>query len=145
MDWALVADAQRARILERPSAGGPWTERAEEELRLDNPPSREQGSDRPGRVRESVGAARHAVEPRQDPHQAAKQAFARRLAARLETAATEGRYARLMLVAPPAFLGWLREALGDGTRPLVQGSLDKDLVHAHLAEIAARLDEARAD
>jgi protein required for attachment to host cells len=143
MDWALVADAQRARILERPSPAGVWTERAEEELRQDNPPSRDQGSDRPGRTQESVGMARHAVEPRQDPHDAAKAAFARHLAERLEAAARQGRYDRLLLVAPPAFLGLLRAALGDAARRRLHGSLDKDVAHAALADIAAHLDAVR--
>jgi protein required for attachment to host cells len=93
-------------------------------------------------VRESVGGARHAIEPRQDPHEAAERAFARGLADRLEAAAAAGRFERLILVAPPKFLGHLRAALGGAAGPRLRGSLDLDLTHAPLAEIVARLPVA---
>lgn len=142
IEWALVADAERARILERPSHGAPWAEREAAEFAAPNPPSHQHGSDRPGRVRESVGTARHAMEPRQDPHDAAKLAFARHVADRLEAAATAGQFAHLLIVAPPAFLGQLRQALGDATRPRVIGSLNKDLAHETLREVVAHLETA---
>jgi len=43
-------------------------------------------------------------------------------------------------VAPPAFLGDLRAALGDGARAKLAGTLDKDLAKATLADIAGHLD-----
>jgi protein required for attachment to host cells len=117
---------------------GAWSERTAETIEINNRPSRERGSDRPGRGHESASAARHAVEPRTDPHREAKRDFARHLADRLEAAA--GSYARLLLVAPPAFLGDLREALGDAGRGKLAGTLDKDLTKATLADIAGHLD-----
>ena len=138
MELALVADAQRARFLERQTPFGHWSEREADAVEINNRPSRERASDRPGRVHESASSARHAVEPRTDPHREAKRAFARHLAEELE--ARQGGYARLVLVAPPAFLGDLREALGDAARRKLAGSLDKDLTHAPLAELAAQLD-----
>jgi protein required for attachment to host cells len=138
IEWALVADAQHARVLQRQIPFGAWSEREDEAIAIDNPPSRERGTERPGRVHESATAARHAVEPRTDPHREAKRAFARHLAERLEAAA--GSYARLLLVAPPAFLGDLRAALGDAARAKLAGTLDKDLAKAPLADIAGHLD-----
>jgi protein required for attachment to host cells len=135
----LVADAQHARIFEARRGNLTWVERAEEALAEANPASHDQGSERPGRVHESMGAARHAIEPRQDPHRAAKAGFARHLAARLDEAAGGARYAHLLLVAPPAFLGDLRAALGDASRRLLRGSLNKDLTHLSAAEIASHL------
>lgn len=80
------------------------------------------------------------MEPRSDPHREAKRDFARHLAERLEAEA--GNYARLLLVAPPAFLGDLRAALGDAARAKLAGTLDKDLTKAALADIAGHLDAA---
>ena len=137
--WALVADAQHARIFEARRHGAAWVERSEEALDEINPASHDQGSERPGRVRESMGTVRHAIEPRLDLHRAAKAAFARRLAARLDEAATGALYAQLLLVAPPAFLGDLRAALGDAARQKLRGSLNKDLTHLPLAELAPHL------
>ncbi|MBL6458170.1 host attachment protein [Belnapia sp. T6] len=141
--WVLVADGQRARVLERPSLGAPWEELEAEAWKVFDPPSRSLGTDRPGRVHESLGTTRHALEPRHDPHEARKVAFASDLAHRLEAAAEARRFARLILVAPPAFLGHLRDALGDGTRQRLKGSLDLDLTKATLAEIVAHLPEHR--
>ena len=81
---------------------------------------------------------RHAIEPKTDPHREAKRLFARHLAERLEAAS--GKYERLLLVAPPAFLGDLRGELGDVTRQRLRGTVDKDLTRSTLAEIAAQLD-----
>jgi protein required for attachment to host cells len=138
MDWALVADAQHARFLERHAPLGAWAERTDEAIEQHIPPSREQGTERPGRVQESVGTTHHAVEPRTDPHREAKRAFARHLAERLE--AEVASYVRLTLVAPPAFLGDLRAELGEATRRKLGSTLDKDLTRASLADIVAHLD-----
>ncbi len=141
IEWALIADAQHARILEREAPLGAWRERMEERVEIADPRSRELGSDRPGRSHESASSARHAIEPRTDPHREAKRAFAGRLAEHLE--ASEASYARLLLVAPPAFLGDLREALGDAARRKLLGTLDKDLAALPLADLAPRLAELR--
>ena len=141
LEWALVADGGRARLFERRLPAGPWRERMEDAIAAANPPSRELGTDRPGRVYESATTARHAVEPRTDPHRAAKAAFAARLAGRLDAAVTS--FERLLLVAPPPFLGDLRASLGKAARGKLHGTLDKDLTHAPLAEVAAQLDAVR--
>lgn len=139
-EWMLVADAGRARLFERHLPAGPWRERTEDAAEAVNPRSREQGTDRPGRVHESATTARHAVEPRTDPHRAAKAQFARLLATRLEKAAAG--YERLLLVAPPSFLGDLRASLGDAARRKLRGTLDKDLTHAPIEEVAAQIEAA---
>mgnify|MGYP001810037720 CR=1 FL=1 len=138
VDWAVIADGGRMRILER-APGVPWREVEAEAMEHHGRPSRDMGSDRPGRVRESVGGGRHAVEPRQDLHDAAESAFARAVAARLEHAAGEGRYERVLVIAAPAVLGRLRHAIGPATTRHLAGSLDLDLTHLPAREIAARL------
>ena len=137
--WAVVADGKRLRVLERPIGTAPWRELEAEAAEQSDPPSRELGTDRPGRVHESVGSARHAVEPRQDLHEAAEAAFAREVAERLERAAMGGRYDRLVLVAPPAFLGRLRLALGTRVRQRLAGTLNRELTRAPARDIAERL------
>lgn len=142
-EWALVADAQHARILERRSAEAAWAELEEERIDIENPRSHELGNSQPGRVFDSQGGNRHAIQPRHDPHEAAKEAFARRLAERLEQAASEGRFGALWVAAAPHFLGSLRQALGDQAQAALRGTLDKDLVKQPLAELAPRLEECR--
>jgi protein required for attachment to host cells len=143
-EWALLADAGHARILARRLPAGPWPELPGEALEKPTPPSRALGTERPGRVHESATSARHAIEPRTDPHRAARRDFARQLTERLEDEAH--RFAALVLVAPPAFLGELRAELGPAAGRKLAGSLDRDLVKLPLADIAAHLDAiARAE
>ncbi len=140
--WVLVADAQRARLLQREKPGGDWVELAEEGLAVENPPTHLQGADRPGRVFDSTGQHRHAVETH-DFHEAAKQDFAKALLHRLEQAQASGRFERLMLVAPPHFLGLLRAAISPALLHALRGSIDKDLTKATVAEIVHHLPEFR--
>ena len=72
-----------------------------------------------------------------------KRDFAEHLARQLEASVES--YARLILVAPPGFLGDLRAALGDAARRKLTGTLDKDLVRARLAEVVAHLDAMPRD
>jgi len=141
--WILVADGQRARVLERASLEAEWTEREEHRSSNVTPPSRELGTDRPGRVHESVGMARHGLAMHEDPHEAAEVEFARSLARRLERWGSDHLYRRLYIMAAPRFLGHLREALGTVARQALRGTLDKDLTKAPVAEIASHLHEHR--
>lgn len=97
-----------------------------------------QGTDRPGRVHESAGVSRSAVEET-DLHTAAEIAFLKRVAARLDALATTGEVKRLLLVAPPKALGTLREALGGPAKGLVEGEVAKDLVKLPVDEIARHI------
>jgi protein required for attachment to host cells len=142
--WVLVADGQRARILERENTESEWFVLPAETREVDDPPTHEQGSERPGRVNERGGSAsRHAIQPRSDYHEAAKVDFAKALCGRLEVAANAHQFGRLILVAPPHFLGVLRQELGDAARGLLRGTLDKDLTQAPVADVVAHLKDHR--
>ncbi|MET4699094.1 protein required for attachment to host cells [Constrictibacter sp. MBR-5] len=138
--WILVADGQRARIVENGGPGKGLQPVTPEPLVNSDPPSRNLGTDRPGRVSESVGGARHAIEPRTDPHRDQKRRFAQELADRLDRAAGEGAYTRLILVAPPQMLGDLRDVLTERARALVAAEIDKDLTKADDRELKRHLD-----
>jgi protein required for attachment to host cells len=49
--------------------------------------------------------------------------------------------ARVVLVAPPDFLGLLRDALSEKSRRMVELEIDKNLVKLSAAEIRAHLPE----
>ena len=82
-------------------------------------------TDRQPRVHELVGSARHAVEPRIDPHEQRKQQFLARLAAHLERAGQHGEFEHLVVVAPAAALGELRKEFS----PQPQKRLFAEIVH----------------
>lgn len=140
--WVLVADGAKARILERKGMRGPLSPvsgqvLAEAEARR---PTRETGSDRPGRVHESADTARHAMEPRVDWRRFAKERFAGGIAGVLEEAALENRYQALIVVAPPQALGDLRGALGPHTAALVTREIARDLTNLPDRDIPAHLE-----
>lgn len=140
--WVLVADAGRARVLEMKGnrldtlapVGGL-------EFEAELPPSREIGSDRPGRGFESVGHTRHAKESPSDPHRELKRRFAERLARMLHEQHTAKRFDRLVIVAPPATLGDLRAGLSDPLKSVVTNELAADLTKVPIEELPSHLQD----
>ena len=139
--WILIADGAHARVLETEGKGRPLSEVEGMRRSTDLAPSHELGTDRPGRTHESVGATRHAMEPTSDPHRERKRRFAGELADTLHKQLNEGRYDRLVVVAPPVTLGDLRAALPAQVAKVVAGEVAKDLTKIPDREIASHLGE----
>jgi protein required for attachment to host cells len=139
--WILVADGARARILQSEGWGTGLTPVPGQARHMTNPPTREQVSDRPGRVQESASSTRHAMAPRVDWHRYEKHVFAGQLAAMLNRASQEKAFDRLVLVAPPSTLGDLRAALDKNVRRRVAAELDKDLTGVSLDDLQTQLEK----
>lgn len=137
--WILVADGSRARLLESmgPGKGIHQIPHTDESWLL--PPNREIFTDRPGRSFESHGAARHALESPSDPHRDLKRQFAAHLLSALDQRKRDGHFDRLVLIAPPQFLGDLRAALPSALARCIVGELAQDLTHVATDEIGAHL------
>lgn len=132
----LVCDGQRAQLYRnRGSLFEPDLEQLWSRVQ-DNPPSREQGTDRPGRLNDSLGN-RSAVEIA-DRHRQAEERFAAELAGGINDDAARGEAEPIVLVAPPRMLGDLRKSLGEQARRHVVGELDKDLA-GHDPKAIARI------
>ena len=141
--WVLVAHEAGARLFEN-HGPGKGLELVEE---VDHPEGRmrdgELVSDRPGRsFRKDSGDPRRAsMSQTQGPHERLVATFARDLASRLQRGRVRNEYQRLVLVAPPRFLGLLRSSLDGPTAQLVVGSLHKDLAATKKAELIEHLGE----
>lgn len=135
--WIVLADAGRARFFERLKPKATMTEL--EALDMDAPPV-EQPGDRAPRVHDRQGDARHAIAPRQTPREAAADHFLHAVAARINKAAAEGVFARLVICAPPRALGILRDGLADNAKRCVVAAIDKDLMHEPVKALQAHLD-----
>ena len=142
--WILLADGTQARIACNDGPGRGVKLVFGETLHGRNLPGREIDSDRPGRTFDSHGKGRHAKESPTDPRENEKQHFIRDLAALLDKEATRGRYDRLVLVAPPKALGYLRDALSDQVRNRITGEIDKDLVHLPIRDLPPHLGKVLA-
>lgn len=106
-----------------------------ETLQHQVPPTRDLGSERPGRVYASTGAARSAVEA-SDYHDAAETAFLGEVCRRVEHAvAGQTRGARLVLAAPPRVIGALRSLLPAPLRDTVAVEVGKDLTKLSIDDI----------
>ncbi len=141
MTWILVAHEAGARVFEARGRGKglellDTIEHPEGRAR-----DRDLASDRPGRsFRKDSGDARRAAMSRAEgPHDRAVSDFARALADRLRRARVANQYDRLVLVAPPRFLGLLRSTLDGPTTHLVVGSMDKDLAMKNETELVEHL------
>lgn len=137
--WVLVADGSRARVLENLGPGKGLHQLPGWHQETDLPPSHELGTDRPGRSFDSHGTGRHAMESPSDPHRELKRDFAKEIAARLDADLAKGAYDKLVVVAAPATLGDLRDALSPHVKAVVAGELDRDLTRTPTDEIAGHL------
>jgi protein required for attachment to host cells len=122
----VIADGGRARLVERDEAGAFRTTSSFVSTEL-HASAHELGLDRPARVKESATPARHAIEPRRDLHEAAKEDFIRTIAADLASLHKQGKFDQLVLVAPAGVLTELRDALSKPTAGVVVKELQKDL------------------
>ena len=105
----------------------------------DNPPTREQGSDSPGRAFSSTGVARSAMQ-QTDWHQIEEDRFAERIAEELGTLADAGDFEELIVVAPPRFIAELRKDFGHTVFSRLVAEIPKDLTKHPVEEIAKILE-----
>ena len=139
----VVADGARARFLENDGPGKGVRPALDHDLRQELPPNREIVTDKPGRD-SGPGGSRHGMAPRVDWHTFEKERFSHQVAELLRDARLQRRFDRLVLVAPPKVLGWLREQLDKPTYEMVTGELPKDLTHATDAELTKHLGTVMA-
>ena len=132
--WVLVADAARARVYRADRAHGALVELEDAVHPASRLPGRDILADRPGRALDSHGQHRHGMEPTIDPKDAEARRFARELAGTLRHHHQAHAFTHLILVAPPRFLGFLRDALDPQIAKHVIESFDLDLTQCETAE-----------
>lgn len=136
--WVVVGDGRHALFLYNHGDPDLLDLRVIEARVEDNPPTREQGADAPGRLFSSRGGMRGAIEPT-DWHELEKEHFAREIATRINKAAASGELQEIVIIAPPRVLGELRKELSPQAAARVKGELDRDLTHHPLPEIEKAL------
>lgn len=133
--WIVVADGETARIYSALGRTARLEQALPYELRMPDPPTREQGADKPGRVFDSHGAGRHAIQPHADWHREAKHQFAREIAELLKRKAQEDQFDELVVVAPPPVMGDLRKDFDEHTKARVKAEVTKDLTKLSPTEL----------
>ncbi len=135
----LVGDGQKALFLR--NAGDEkfpnlTTERAFGES---NPPTREQGTDRPGRTFKSAASTKHSSMEPTDWHELEKQHFADHVASVLEERVRADNIKAIVIVAPPRTLAELRNVIHADVKNRVIAEIDKDLTKHPVWEIEKHL------
>lgn len=139
--WVVVADGEKALFLKNVGDATYPNLSVVREMREENPPTREQGTDRPGRYSDGPSVHRSAVEE-VDWHRVAKERFADEIAERLYALAHRGAFDEIVLVAPPLVLGEMRKKLHKEVGDKVVGEVPKTLTNHSLPEIERLLTEA---
>jgi protein required for attachment to host cells len=107
-----------------------------------NPPSREQGTDRPGRVHEALRLSGRSAVDATDWHDIGEHRFARTIAASIERMVRSGEAKALILVAPPRTLAVLRSSFHPETRASIILEVNKDLTRSSVWDIEKHLTGA---
>ena len=136
--WVVVCDGRKALLLANVGDELYPNLRTFEVYEQENPPTSAQGTDAPGRVRESHGTARSAVETT-DWHDQAERAFLRGIIARLDRALLAGETHALIIVAPPRALGVMRPLYTHAISRALAAEVDRDLVKLPVYEIEKML------
>jgi protein required for attachment to host cells len=150
--WIVAADSSRARFLQVAGRGqlveiesllNPDGRMDERELITDAHPrfSGHGGIGKPG-ARSTSGPGSDRQETSAQEH--ATDLFAKRVGVYLDKARTEHRYDKLVLVAPPKFLGALRKELGKEVEKLVVDELPKDLSSLSEAQLERYFAKGRS-
>jgi protein required for attachment to host cells len=105
----------------------------------DNPPTHEQGSDRPGRAFKRAGTNLRSGVADVDWHDLEEHRFAHRVAAAMEQLMRERNVKALVVVAPPRALADLRQAFHADVKRRIIAEIDKDLTRHPVHEIEKRL------
>lgn len=139
--WVLIAGSSRALLYSVAGKDRKWTlvkEYAHPESRVSEGGLR---TDQPGRAFGSVGGgARSAMESRTSPKEVEFEHFAHELATVLHDGHGQNAYERIVLVAPPHFLGLMRKNINDTVSKLIGATVDKDYLHLSEKDFRGHLD-----
>lgn len=140
--YIVVADAARARIFTRDALTLEEQEslvHAEGRLHEGDLITDRRGAD----VHESMSSSSRSSGEEGSASQHENELFAKEVAQRLYSARTDNQISKLVLVAPPKFLGLLREKIDATTQKLIIHTLSKDLTKSSLTNIQDAVSDLR--
>lgn len=104
-----------------------------------NPPTHEQGTDRPGRAFMRAGTNLRSSVEITDWHELEKERFAGRVASAMEQLVRAEKVKSIVIVAPPRTLAELRHAFHADVKKRIIAEVDKDLTKHPVSEIERHL------
>ena len=135
----LIGDGQKALFLRNKGTAHQVRLEVEQVLEQENPATREQGTDRPGRTFQSAAKNKRSGLETTDWHELEKERFARRVAAALEQMVRGEKVKTIVVVAPPRTLAELRTAFHADVKNRIVAEIDKDLTKLPVDQIEKHL------
>ena len=129
----LVADGGRALILHNEGDAESPNLKLVRSYGQDNPPTREQGAERPGRQNDALG--RLSAMEAADYHQIAEDRFIQTVAADMAKDLAAGKFTALVVLAPPIALGEYRKSVSPDLAKATICEIDKDFTKHPMAHI----------
>ena len=139
--WILIADGGRAIIVRNDGQPRKPKLALVRQIDLDNPPTREHGTDKPGRTNASVGIRRSSIEPT-DYHQQAEDRLMRDVADALAEDLRRQSFSQLIVAAAPEALGAFRKAMSGELQKAVIAEVPKDFTKVNLPDLGPAIDKA---
>ena len=139
--WIVVADGEKAMFLRnRGDTRAPRMEVVREMAR-ENPPTREQGTERPGRHSDGPSPHNSAYEET-DWHRLNKERFADEIADLLLEWARAGKFEEVVVVAPPQTLGEMRKRFHRDVAARIVAEIPRTLTNHSVVDIGRLLSAA---
>lgn len=132
--WVVVADGARSSVYVNNGQGTGLEVLSQSEPGSGRRPTRDLGTGKPGRGF-ATGGARHAFDDPVDWHQQEKMTFAREMAERINRAAEQKDFDRLVIAAPPKIMGELRGSLNRAAKEKLEAEVTKDLTNTPVPEL----------
>lgn len=139
----LVADGAYALVLRNDGDGVFPNLRLERAYEQDNPATRDQGSDKAGRMNDSLG--RKSAMEATDYHRVAEDRFVQRIADDMAKDLKAGKFTDFVLAAPAVALGEFRKAATSALTEATILELDKDLTNHPIDRIEKIVVKALED
>jgi len=140
--FVLVGDGRKALFLRNEGDEKFPNLKTERLFEDENPPTHQQGSERPGRVSKALDSGQRSAVESVDWHHIEEQWFAKSVAAAMEQVVRTRKAPALVVVAPPRTLAELRGAFHRDVQALVIAEVNKDLTKHSVGEIEQHLTGA---
>jgi protein required for attachment to host cells len=134
----FVGDGRKALFLFNEGDGLRPRLKVQQAFEDENPPTHEQGSDKPGRALSGTEPNRSAME-QTDWHDIEKHRFARTVAGALDRFLRELQTEHLVIIAPPRTLADLRRSFSPTVQKSIVAELPKDLTGLTVSDISQYL------
>lgn len=137
--FVFVGDGRKALFLRNDGDEKFPNLKTEKVFEDENPPSHEQGSERPGRVSKASQTGHRSAVEATDWHDIEEHHFARKVAAAMEEVVRTRKVKALVVVAPPRTLADLRDAFHADVKACIIAEINKDLTKHPVWDIEKHL------